>query len=228
MDPGRLAWDYPVEMQAGLDWAVQGGLPGHAELAVGPLNSLLNHQTAAALHGVLSAPGATRQVMVPIGFRAAPAAGDPVYVGAFEQLTYNQVAGTSMVTATLDFAPSILSGLAYSKPWGRLLKASGNVAAVNSAAGIDDGAATAAGGFMAYQVFGYTTAGSVVIKVQDSADNSTFADLSGATVSLAHTAIPAAGIVQLAVTATVRQYLRWQIVFTGMTGVNFALAFVRG
>lgn len=227
MDVGALAWDHPVEEVAGLNWEVNGGLPDAPVIGVGPLNTILNAQASAALHNVL-ATQATYEVMVPVGMRAAPAAGVPVFAGCFEQLAYRSAPGRSMTTITLDFAHSALAGQAYGKPWGVLLHAAGNETAVNSAAGVDGLAATSAGGYMAYQVFAGAGSGSVVVKVQDSADNNSWADLSGATVSLAHTAIPAGGRVQIGTTATVRRYLRWQIVFTGMTGVNFALAFMRG
>ena len=48
------------------------------------------------------------------------------------------------------------------------------------------------------------------------------------TVTVANTAVPTAGVVELAVTATIRRYTRWQLSLTGITSITFALALVRG
>jgi len=116
----------------------------------------------------------------------------------------------------------------YEKPWGVLVHANGAETAVNSAAGIDDrGAATAACGYLVYQVFAGN--GTATVKVQDAAINSdgSFSDLSGATSGVTDFSTPAAGIVAIGTTATVRQYLRWQIVLGTATTVTFALSFCR-
>jgi hypothetical protein len=78
-----------------------------------------------------------------------------------------------------------------------------------------------------YQVFAGN--GTATLKVQDAATNTnpSFADLSGATSGSVNCATPSAGVVAISTTATVRQYLRWQIVFGTATTVTFALAFVR-
>ena len=224
---GSLPWEYDFEAYAALDWEVKGGLPDQVNLGAGPVNGLFSQETGGTLQAVLT-PGADRHVMVPIGFLAPPAMGDPVYCARLLETTGKLTPGTGLMTGSWEFAPSILGDMKYTRPWGVLLNPLVNRTAVNAAAGVDGLAATTAGGFMAYQVMSGAGAGSVVLKVQDSANNADWLDLAGATISVASGAIPAAGHVQLGVTATVRRYLRWQLVFTGMTGVTFALAFVRG
>lgn len=224
---GPLLWEYDFESFAALDWEVRGGLPDQVNLGAGPVNGLFSQETGGTLQAVL-VPGVDRHVMVPVGFLAPPAMGDPVYCARLLETTGKLTPGTGLMTGSWEFAPSILGDMKYTKPWGVLLNPLQSRTAVNAAAGVDGGAATTAGGFMAYQVTAGAGAGSVVLKVQDSADNAAWLDLASATVSVASGSIPAAGHVQLGVTATVRRYLRWQLVFTGMTGVTFALAFVRG
>ncbi|HEY4692540.1 MAG TPA: hypothetical protein VIH16_03830 [Bellilinea sp.] len=225
---GQLKWEYDAELFAALDWEVQGSLPDQVNLGAGPVNGLFSQETGGTLQAVL-VPGIDRYVMVPVGFLAPPAMGDPVYCARLLQTEGKLTPGAGMMTGSWNFPQaSILGGWNYTKPWGVLLNPLISRTAVNAAAGVDGGAASSAGGFMAYQVMAGAGVGSVVIKVQDSADNAAWADLALATISVASTAIPTAGQVQIPITATVRRYLRWQIVFTGMTGVTFALAFVRG
>lgn len=88
---------------------------------------------------------------------------------------------------------------------------------------IDNGAATALG-LQAYMHAFSFTGTSVTIKVQDSADNSSWADLTGG----AFTALTAAGKEQIATTATqaVRRYLR--VITTGtFSQCTFAVNLVR-
>lgn len=225
---GELKYDFDAELYAALDWEVKGGLPDQVNLGAGPVNGLFSQEAGGTLQAVLT-PGVDRHVMVPIGFLAAPVMGDPVYCARLLQTEGKLTPGAGMMTGSWNFPQaSILGGWNYTRPWGVLLNPLINRTAVNAAAGYDGGAATTAGGYMAYQVTAGAGVGSVVLKVQDSADNAAWLDLALATINIASTAIPTAGMVQLPVTATVRRYLRWQLVFTGMTGVTFALAFIRG
>ena len=80
-----------------------------------------------------------------------------------------------------------------------------------------------------YQITAVAGTGNATISIDDSEDGETYGALSGATSgAIAHTAIPCAGIVQLATNATVKQYLRFQVALDTITSVTFALAFVRG
>ena len=224
---------YQDETVAGLNWGVKGTVLGRATANIGPLNALLNMDTG-RIHALTAfQTPAARNVMVPVGIRAAPAQGDPVFCGVFEQLKYGSTPGDNIAGVSMEFGSMDSSaGLNYSSLWGALLHPLSLESAVNSANGIADdlGVQTLLGGWMMYQISAYAGTGSVVIKVQDSATaGGVYADVTGLTTgSIAHTSMPTAGIVQIGTTATVRAFTRWQIVLTGLTSVTFALAFIRG
>lgn len=227
---GPLIWTFDEGDQTCLTDGVKNVLLGQPMVGVGTLNGVFDNTATTGLHILASGAGVMRTVMVPIGIRAAPAQGDPVYMGEFEQKDYMGVTGSVATYATVAFAQSSAraSTFLYDKPWGWLLHAKGAETAVNTAVGIDDnGAATAFGGYLVYQVFAGN--GTATIKVQDAATNSngSFSDLSGATSGSIDCSTPKYGRVAIGRTATVRQYLRWQIVFGTATTVTFALAFVR-
>lgn len=229
---GPLGMMQETEDMEGLDWAVKGGLPGQSIVTIGALNTMLNSDGAARTHDLFHTPGSNYPVMVPIGIRAAPAQGDPVFCCQVNELGYTGEVGLNSLALNLTFGgkPASLA-LNHKKPWGTLLRPKLATTAANTAVGVDDaGAASANGGFMCYQIFSATGEGTVEIKVQeaDTNQNASFADLTGATSgAIAHTAVPAGGIVQLATTAAVKRYLRWQIELTGITSATIALAFVR-
>lgn len=230
---GALGQEFDAPNGAALADEVQGALIGQAMLSIGTINAFFDNTATLGLHVVANGAGVKRVVMIPLGVRGEPAQGDPVFIGEFEQLGYSATPEQNgYVVANIPFgnADAVAAHLAYQKPWGTLLHAKGAETAVNAATGVDDnGAATARGGFLCYQIF--SSDGTVTIKVQDAATNSdgSFSDLSGATSgSQDASATPKSGIVALATTATVRRYLRWQIVLGTANTVMFALAFVRG
>jgi hypothetical protein len=99
---------------------------------------------------------------------------------------------------------------AYGLEWGQQISAGlrSDTTATSPATGLD-GTASSAFGAQFYLHLTTFTGTSVTIKIQDSADNSTFADLSGATFG----ALTAVGSARIAVTGTVRRYLK--VVTTG-------------
>ena len=230
---GPFAWTYDEVEQKALSDGVNGALPGHCEIGPGTLNGIFDNTADSGLHAVMNSGGVLRDVMAAVGIQAIPAQGDHVFMGSFNQLDYMTAPSGEDVALTLPFAKtSPAEGMLYDQPWGRLLHANAAVTDVNSAVGIDDhGASSAFGGWMMYQILSVVGEGDVTIKIQDASTNSdgSFGDLTGATSGeIAHTAIPASGIVQLGKTATVKRYLRWQIVLDGITSCTFVLAFVRG
>ena len=235
---GELKWEYAAQPDAAWTDAVKNVImPGQASLGVGTLNGFFDNTAVSGLHVVANGAGVKRVVMIPIGIRAAPAQGDPVYCGEFEQLDYKAQVDGSNVVASIPFgdADAVAAALAYSKPWGVLLaeKAAAERTAVNTAIGVDCGEVTTTkGAFMIYQVFAVSGTGNVTISVQeaDTNTNLSFAALSPALSSgaIAHTAVPCAGVVALATTQTIKQFTRWQMALSGITGATFSLAFVRG
>lgn len=91
-----------------------------------------------------------------------------------------------------------------------------------------DGLAPSAFGMQAYlQVFAFTGT-DVTVKLQDSADNVTFADLAGAPFTQITSGTPQAQRIAISNSATVRRYVRASTVTTGgFTSLQFACAFNR-
>ena len=226
---GSLTWSFDVSEQAALSDAVKNGLPGHATISPGVLSAFLDNTATSGLHVVLNGGTGNRTVMIPLGMRAAPVAGDPVFAGQFEQLDYIAT-GDDYVNAavTLGGWSGRASSLGYEKPWGTLLHAYGAETAANTAnSGLssDKATASALGGLLVYHVF--SGDGTATISVDDSADNSSWLALSGATTGELDCSSVQHGLVPLGTTATVRRYLRWQISLNTATTVTFALAFIR-
>jgi hypothetical protein len=231
---GELTTLFQDDAVAGLNWGVKGTVLGRSTANVGPLNAILNSTALTGIHALTAfQTPAARNVMIPIGIRAAPALGDPVFSGVFEQLKYGSTPGDNIAGVSMEFGSMDSSaGLNYANQWGALLHPLGLESAANSANGVADdlGVQTLFGGWMMYQITAFAGTGSVVIKIQDATTiGGAYTDVTGlATGSIAHTSMPTAGIIQIGTTATVRAFTRWQIVLTSLTSVTFALAFIRG
>lgn len=230
---GPLKSDYnPANVSADMGDAVKGYLCNIPTITPTALNAIFDNTATTGLQAVMATPAA-RDLMVPIGIRAAPAAGDPVFMGKFVQNAMQASDDNGAIVATIPFGGWDASDLTnYSKAWGVLLHAKAEETGANAANGIDDnGAASAAGGYLMYQIFESNAAGTCTISIDDSVlIGGAYAALAGATSgAIAFGDIPCAGIVPLGVADTVRQHLRWQLALAGgMTEVTFALAFVRG
>jgi len=209
-----------------------GTQPSDPAVTCGPWQALFDNTATSGMHVLANAAqGTRRNILVAYGIQAAPAVGDPVFCVPALQSSYKGV-GSPQVTATLKFAYDSNARLNYWQLFGNLLHVIGAETSANSstAAGQDNGAASSKGGWLQYHITSITGTGTVTISVDDSADGTTYAALSGATSgAIATASAPVAGFVQLATTATVRRYLRWQIAFGGSaTACTFALAFMRG
>ena len=235
--PGILGWNYEeADLTADLGDAVRGYLPNQANISIGPFNGLFDNTVTSGLHVIGSAIQTERVVSVPIGDRAAPAVGVPVFCGRFVQLGYNPTEDAGAVVVNIPFGAWDLSNLIkYTKPWGNLLRPKTATTGANSSgSGVDQaGAATSLGGYMCYHVFAASSAGhTATIKVQHSVDevDGNYADLGGCTTGVIDVGTaPVSGIVTTtANTTTVNQFLRWQLTLGTATSVTFALSFVRG
>ena len=147
-------------------------------------------------------------------------------------MTKYSASGDGIVNATIQLGGiDQTAGMNYKKFFGHMLHVLGSETGANTAnTNVNNGAASTAGGWLMYHITSITGAGTVTISVDDSANGTTWAALSGATSgAIATASAPASGIVQLATTATVRQYLRWQVAFAGSASAcEFALSFIRG
>ena len=211
--------------------AVTGVVAGQPTVTFGPVNGVFDNTATSGIHVLANAAqGTRRNIMHVRGVRAAPILGDDTFCFVGLQQSYKGVFGDA-VTANMTFSQDSTAGMNYGQHFGALLHPFESATVAYSAtASFDNGAATTKGGWLMYQIYSITGAGTVTISVDDSADSTTFAALSGATSgAIATASAPTSGFVQLATTATVRQYLRWQIAFgSSANDCVFALAFMRG
>lgn len=229
---GPLKWEYgESDITADMGDAVKGYLPNEASISCGELKGVFDNTATSGLHVVASTVLTSQVVMIPVGIRAAPAAGDPVFMGEFVQLGYTSEEADGAILASVPFGEWEVSKLlshGREKPWGILIHANAARTAANTAVGIDDyGAATAKGGYMMYQVFAGD--GTATITMEDAATNTnpSFAALTGATTGELDFSTVKKGVVDLTATRDVRRYLRWQLSLNTATTVTFALAFMR-
>jgi hypothetical protein len=212
--------------------AVTGYLPTRPTAILGPITGVFDNTATSGIHVLAdAAKGTARKIMIASGVQAAPSFGDDVFCAQMIQKAYKQIGDGGIVSARMDFEHDVQSALLYRQFWGKLLHALGSETDVNSAnTNVDNGAASVAGGWLMYQINSITGAGDVSISVEDSANGTTWAKITGAdSGQIATASAPIAGIVQLATTATVRRYLRWQIAFGGSaTACTFTLGFMRG
>jgi len=98
---GALTWTFITSEKASLTDEVKNSLPCHAEISPNTLSGFLDNTTN-GLHELLNGGTGTRTVMIPIGMRAAPVEGDPVFAGQFEQLDYMSSGDDCFVNATVN------------------------------------------------------------------------------------------------------------------------------
>lgn len=237
---GPLDCVFQEGMDDALCQAIVGAYLGQATISVGTLNGLFDNTSDTGIHALFKTPTTTdHAVMVPIGIQADPAQGDPVFMGNFVLENYQTAPQDTPVALTMKFGPTSPDSttIAYAQPWGILLHANAAATTDNTAVGVDLAAlgfgtsdASTDGGWMMYQVTaGAGAGGTANIKVQEASTNedADFTDLLATGVIDVGTA-PVAGIVALATTASVKQFVRWQVAFGTATSVTFSLAFVRG
>lgn len=152
---------------------------------------------------------------------AATAVGDPAASMPAKQLTYDPAYGAD---GSLTASVNMESTAAVALEWGQVLTTGKQTFASGSVNGtsIDFGATSTLFGAAAYLHAISLGSGTVTVKVQDSADNSSFADVTG----MAFTAVTTGTSerVQGAVNATVRRYVRINVsgTYTNLVAlVNF-------
>lgn len=223
---GPLTTQFDAPQLTTLCDTVHGVLPNHPMISPGTLQGVFDN-TASGLHALANGGGSAWDLIVSNGMLAEPTMGSPAFVTKSWQSAYQAQDSGGAMTCTVPFDAWDASDLInYSTAWGWILN-NGTQTGVNSATGHDapTAAATTTGGYMAYQLL--SSDGSVTISVEDSANNSAWAAVSGMTSGVI-AAAPAAGIVAIGTTATIRRYTRWQITLGTASTVNFVLALVRG
>lgn len=148
--------------------------------------------------------------------------GNPAACLVAKQVTYDgQRAADGALTFTLA---SVANG--FGLEWGVQLTAGKRTdTTATNGTGVDQTTVSTAFGWQAYlQVFAFSGT-SVTVKIQDSADNSTFADLSGAAFTAA-TGVTNQRIASPGATDTVRRYVR-AVTSGTFTSATFAVVFVQ-
>ena len=229
-----LTWEFdPADLTCNMSDGVRGYLPNKPTVSPGTLNGVFDNTATSGLHVVASAHNSDRVIMIPVGDKAAPVQGDPVFCGEFLQLGYHAEEDGGAVVASIPFGPWEASSLiAYNTPWGTLAHAKAAVTAANTANGYDDGcgAATSFGGYIVVQGFTGATAGTATITLEHctTADGE-FSAVGGLTTGdLDFSTVQKVVAATTLKTTTINQYVRWQIALTDLTTVTFAMAFVRG
>ncbi|NUT23277.1 MAG: hypothetical protein HOV77_29255 [Hamadaea sp.] len=173
-----------------------------------------------ATHEKLSALPRTDVLMT---YCRGTALGDPAASLVAKQAGYDPQRGDD---GMLTFGVSAQAN-GYGTEWGRQLTAGVRTdAAATNGTGIDTTASASFGGQAYLQVFAFTGTDATV-KIQDSADNVTFADVAGFAFTQI-TAGPTAERIALGNTATIRRYVRAASVTTGgFSSLSFAVNVIK-
>lgn len=172
------------------------------------------------LHEKLSALPRTDVIMT---YCRGTTLGDPAASLVAKQVNYDPTRGDD---GMLTFGVSAQSN-GYGIEWGQQLTAGlrTDTAATNGTA-IDTTASASFGGQAYLQLTAFTGT-DVTVKIQDSADNSTFADVASFAFTQV-TAAPASERIALANTATIRRYVRVSTVTTGgFTSATFSVNLIK-
>ena len=229
---GPLACTFEEGVDDAVTLTVKQTMLGSASISMGSLNGLFDN-TALGLHALAAVPGTNRRILIAAGIGGTPVNNDPAFCGQFTQLDYMADPAANPVHATIKLGNTSngIANSAYARPWGVLLHALAAETAANTAIGLDQLAETALGGYMMYHVFAAAGTGAKTGAI--SVQHSTTTNLDGSFSDLLSTgtlnmAAGLSGIVALAKTATVGQFIRFQTSFTLATSITYALAFVRG
>jgi len=208
---------------------VIGYLRGHPGVNIESYNSVFD-DVADGAHDILSQDTSHRTVLAAFGMNGAPVQGDPAFGAILTQKSYQGVlSGAVLSSITFSGAHASQIALGYAGGWGQLLHPAAARGGVNAADGFDCNEADEStdGGLFVYQVLDGD--GTATLSVQDAAAiGGAYAALVGATSGVIDCAVPRAAIIAIGRTATVRRFLRWQIVLGTATTVTFASAFIRG
>lgn len=226
MEIGNCAQPVATIDSTGIDKSAMERIPGHRDGVI-DVTAMFNPENLASIqeHAVYSTlPTSDVQVMYVL---EAPAIGAAAVMQVSKQINYDPKRADD---GAFTFGVSSQAN-AWGQEHGRLLTVGKrtDTAATNGTA-LDQTTASTAFGWQAYlQVFSFAGT-DVTVKLQDSADNATFADLAGAAFTPITTTSPQTqrlGTVNGS-TATVRRYVRAVTTTSaGFTSLVFAVGFVR-
>ena len=160
-------------------------LPGQAELGFGPYQAIFNNRVAATgpiepgVHTAISGIGSSIAT-VALGIQEAPTIGAPAFSANLQQMSYTaDVAANGAPTVNADFSNAV--GNNYSDyGWGQILANGTSVSSTTTNGSLDNGTSSTNG---AYAVLHITQSAGAMgsndweVKIQDSANDSAWADL---------------------------------------------------
>lgn len=136
------------------------------------------------------------------GGGAAPTVGDIAYLLKAEQLSAESAFDSSLAVIQADFKP--LAGYDY-KPIGVVLSGESSISSTTTFASVNNGAATTNGWIMQMHIVA-TSSGDYAFKIEDSADGSSWGDLTSGVFTIDGSAIASETV--SAASGTVKQYIR--------------------
>jgi len=232
---GPLLWEYDLaDLTAKMGDGAIGYLPDKPTCSPGVLNTVFDNTATTGPHVVLSAQNDDRVVLVAIGDRAAPAAGDPAYMGEYLQTGYHAEEDGGAIVANLPFSSwEGESLIAYGQPWGVLAHALSSSDSDGSDSddfmGDSDDTSTSFGGYMVWHVTAGDGTATITMEHSETQNDSDGAAIGGLTTGEIDFSSRSTGVaVTTAKTTTINQYTRWQISMNSASTVTFALGFVRG
>jgi hypothetical protein len=228
---GPLAWLFDdVDLTAPMSDAAKGSLPNLCNISPGTYNGVLQSTTDSGTEiSKIQGAGVGRDIMIPCGIRAEPAAGDQVFCCKATHSGFGVVESGGAMTISGTFGAWDVSDLpSYPIPWGQLITAKSTITGTGNQTGVNTGQDTARGGYMMYQVF-TGTSGTWTLHLEDSPDNISYTDVEGLTVTVAAASIPCAGIIQTtAITTQIEGYVRLVATEDVAGSIVLAVALVRG
>jgi len=213
---GKISGTLATLTVTGIDKSAMERLGGKRDGSV----QFVSYWNPTGVHPVLSALPTTD---VQASYRRSTVLGAPAAEIVAKQVNYDPTRandGAYTFACTLD-------ANGYGLEWGQQLTAGlrTDTAATNGAS-IDTGGSLAFGAQAYLQVTAFTGT-DVTVKIQDSADNSSFTDVAGLTFTQT-TAAPGTQRIATGNTATIRRYLRAVTVTSGgLTSVTFAVTVVK-
>jgi hypothetical protein len=221
---GTQSWNHEGVTGTALSDKVKNGTLGQADIQCGPLNAILD-ATVPGLDGLKDA--GKKYIAIAYGQEAEPAIGDQMFAAYILTTGPTVEHADDFVSMNMPIAGAA-PGATYDKPFGTVIHADATRTATNTAKpGVDNLAASLVGGVFVYHLF--SSDGLVTLKLQDCATaNGTYVDVVGATSgSIDATSSPKYGHVELSHTLTIKEYVRWQIVFDVGTTATFLLGLIR-
>lgn len=203
-------------------------IPGLADATLS-LSGMFSQDTDGSDEELQAVLGSATTPLVTVILEAG-AIGKPAIVAKAHETNYalsSPVGDIVTITADFNASTDATANLKYGLRSGKSLTANASIAfgSLGNLASVDNGASTTAGGVANLHVTANTiTGGNTTIKIQESADNSTWADL------ITFTAVGASTNTsqQSVVTGTVARYLRATASTAGGAGaITFHIGFAR-